>query len=439
MLYRFIKAIIGLAIRFYYKEIRVVDGHFLEEDGPIIIIANHPNTLMDAWIMGYVNKRRVNFMAKATFFSSPLKRKLLSTLGIIPINRKADGATAGVSNSASFEACYQLLEKGGVLVVFPEGTSYLERKLRELKTGTARIALEVEKRNEGKLNVKIIPIGLNYIDADSFRGKVMVQVGKPIEIEPNLIETYTTSQGKAAKLLTERFRVELSRVFVTMDDQLKEEVGNDLRALFDTKYAPEKDGVNSTIQLLREMKARMDEYSVVAPWKVQEIHIKSRALNVRLANAGIRSDFLDRPFRKTLYTRQYIQTVLFLIAAFPVFLFGLIHNVVQYLLIGKIVPKLTKEVEYHAPLVVLLGLLMYPLVYFLLAWGIDQLFKFTWLEYLVYIGSLPFSGLFAHYYLKTYHHMRSKRKFSRFVTKRKAVFEDLKNERESLKSLIFND
>ncbi|MCC6701753.1 MAG: 1-acyl-sn-glycerol-3-phosphate acyltransferase [Fluviicola sp.] len=439
MLYRFIKVIIGLAIRFYYKEIRVVDAHYLDEEGPIIIIANHPNTLMDAWIMGHVNKRRVNFMAKATFFSSPLKRKLLGALGIIPINRKADGATEGVSNAASFDACYQLLENGGVLVVFPEGTSYLERKLRELKTGTARIALEVEKRNAGKLNVKIIPIGLNYIDADSFRGKVMVHVGKPIDIDPSLLAEYTVSQGKAAKQLTERFRIELSRVFVTMDDQLKEEVGNDLRALFDTKYAPEKDGVNSTIQLLRDMKARMDEYSVVAPWKVQEIHLKSRALNVRLASAGIRSDFLDRSFRKTLYTRQYIQTVLFLIAAFPIFLFGLIHNGIQYFLIGKLVPKLTNEVEYHAPLVVLLGLVLYPAFYVLIAWGVNVCLELTWIQYFIYLGVLPFSGLFAHYYLKTYHHMRSKRKFSRFVTKRKAVFEELKNEREALKSLIFND
>ncbi len=181
MLYRILRAIISFGIRHYYREIQVVNQHILDkEDGPLIIIANHPNTLMDAWMVGFVNRRRVHFMAKATFFNSPLKRKLLGALGMIPINRKSDGAVTGVNNKDSFQACYELLEKGEILVVFPEGTSFLERKLREIKTGTARIALEVERRNQGKLGLKVVPIGLNYISADSYRGKVLVHVGKPI-------------------------------------------------------------------------------------------------------------------------------------------------------------------------------------------------------------------------------------------------------------------
>jgi H+/Cl- antiporter ClcA len=88
---------------------------------------------------------------------------------------------------------------------------------------------------------------------------------------------------------------------------------------------------------------------------------------------------------------------------------------------------------------VLLGLVLYPSFYFLFAWGLDVYLHMTWMQYVIYISILPFGGLFAHFYLRTYHHMRSKRKFSRFVTKRKAVFEQLKNEREALKSLIFND
>jgi 1-acyl-sn-glycerol-3-phosphate acyltransferase len=53
-----------------------------------------------------------------------------------------------VSNQDSFDACYRVLEEGKTLVIFPEGTSFLERHLRELKSGTARIGLEVEKRNQ---------------------------------------------------------------------------------------------------------------------------------------------------------------------------------------------------------------------------------------------------------------------------------------------------
>src|ERR1044071_9843594 len=149
MLYRILKVIVGLGIRIYYREIRVVNQENLDHGGPLILIANHPNTLMDAWIMGFINRRRVHYMAKATFFNSPFKRSILRAIGMIPINRKSDGTTAGVNNRDSFEACYELLERGEILVIFPEGTSYLERRLREIKTGTARIALEVESRNDG--------------------------------------------------------------------------------------------------------------------------------------------------------------------------------------------------------------------------------------------------------------------------------------------------
>ena len=61
---------------------------------------------------------------------------------MIPINRPMDNRTEGVSNTDSFEACYKILSEGKTLVIFPEGNSVMERFLRELKTGTARIALE---------------------------------------------------------------------------------------------------------------------------------------------------------------------------------------------------------------------------------------------------------------------------------------------------------
>jgi 1-acyl-sn-glycerol-3-phosphate acyltransferase len=364
MLYRFLKLLVGIGIRIYYREIRVIHSENLDQEGPLILIANHPNTLMDAWIMGFINRRRVHYMAKATFFNSPFKRKLLGAIGMIPINRKSDGATMGVTNRDSFEACYELLERGEILVIFPEGTSYLERKLREIKTGTARIALEVESRNEGNLGIKVIPVGLNYMSADTFRGSVMIHVGRPIGVEHFLAE-YKLNQGIAAKKLTEKFRAELSRVFVTMDDETKEKLVHQLTFLFDTRYAQEEEkGVQQSIGFLKLIQGRLDELSVSVPWKIAEIQEQTAELLKSLSFFGIRPDFLDRPYRSTLYLRQTIQSWLFLLVTIPFFLFGFLHNFLPYFAIGKSVPKLTKELEYHAPLVVLLGIVVYPLTYF---------------------------------------------------------------------------
>lgn len=431
-----LKLLVGTGIRLYYREIRILNQEKLDHEGPAIIIANHPNTLMDAWIMGFINRRRVHFMAKATFFNSPLKRKLLSALGMIPINRQNDGVVAGVANKDSFEACYALLEKGEILVIFPEGTSYFERKLRELKTGTARIALEVESRNNGQLNLKVIPVGLNYLSADSFRGSVMVHVGKPVSVD-SFLEEYKTNQGIAAKKLTARFRSELSRVFVTMTDNVKEQLVNQLTYLFDSKYT-EKKGVRQTLGILKQIQHRLDEITITAPWKIGEIQEQAGDLIKTLGFFGIRPDFLDRPYRPVLYLRQTVQSYFFLLLTIPFFLFGFLHNFLPYYSIGKLVPKLTKEVEYHAPLVVLLGLLIYPIAYAGWCMGFIAVFHPSWPVIVLYTLSLPVTGLFAHFFVKYIRHLASKQQFSRFARRRKVVFTQLKAQRAELKELIFN-
>lgn len=438
MLYRILRAIISFGIRHYYREIKVVNQHLLDkETGALIIIANHPNTLMDAWMVGFANRRRVHFMAKATFFNSPFKRKLLGALGMIPINRKSDGAVSGVNNKDSFEACYQLLEKGEILVVFPEGTSFLERKLREIKTGTSRIALEVERRNQGKLGLKVVPIGLNYISADSYRGKVLVQVGRAIELD-DLWKEYEINQGNAAKLLTERFRVELSRVFVNMDDSAREDLVEQLRTLFVTKYTDRAD-VAGEMDFMKSVQARLEQYSLTTPWKLEEIQTETSNVFASLQFLGIKPDFLDRPYRPVLFLRQFIQSWLFVIVTVPVFLIGFIHHVLPYWLIGWIVPKMTKEVEYHAPLSILLGLVLYPLNY--VGFGLVAHFciHLSWLETFIYLAVLPLFGTFAHFYMRYMHHLNSKQRFGRFARRRSAILQNLREQREQLKDLIFRD
>lgn len=438
MLYRLLKAIVWTGIRLYYREVKVVNKHYLNIDGPAIIIANHPNTLMDAWMLGYANNRRVHFMAKATFFSSPVKRKILGALGMIPINRKSDGATEGVSNKDSFEACYKLLEEGGILVVFPEGTSYLERKLRELKSGTARIALEVEHRNGGKLGLQIIPVGLNYIDASSYRGKVMVQVGKPFGVEEHLLKSYGESAGKAAKALTEQFRVALSRVFVSLETTENERLSEDIAYILDVRKQRGKRGVNESIGILQRISSRLDEIKLVAPYQLEEVKSLTRQIQSDLLSLGVRPDLIDRKYRATMYSRQLIQSILFMASTFPLFVFGFVHNVLPYHLIGWLLNKITKEEEYHAPLVILLGFVLYPLTYAGFIFGMSYLLPEFWLL-LIYGVSLPVLGVFAHFYWRYWQHIGSKYRFSQMARKRKENFAEIKEQKTRLKSLILGE
>ena len=104
---------------------------------------------------------------------------LMAQTNSIPIYRRqdADGTdpAAQVSpeelarpNEATFGRCYDYLGQGGTIMIFPEGTSVSERRLRPLKTGAARIALGAEARHDFKLGLHMLPVGINYFDPAAF-------------------------------------------------------------------------------------------------------------------------------------------------------------------------------------------------------------------------------------------------------------------------------
>lgn len=437
MLYRLLKIIVTVGIRLYYREIKVLNRKKLHVNGPCIILANHPNTLMDAWVIGNICKQPIHYMAKATLFDSPFKQRILRSLNMIPINRRGEGQINGVKNTDSFEACYQLLEAGKTLVIFPEGSSHLERKLRELKTGAARIALEVESRNNGKLGLQIIPLGLNYLQADRFRSDILIQVGNPMEIT-GYIADYRQNAGQAAKKLTEQVRIRLEQLLVNSAVKEDEKLTEELHAILTSKYIKtEEKGVEGEVRLIKQIRDAVTEITVTHPWKLAEIQNLLVQIQWQLNKFEIRADFLDRRFRSRMFFRQILVSIVFLLVGLPLFLFGLIHNFIPYKVTDLLIPKMTREVEYYAPMAVLLGLVLYPLTYvgFLLiakyGFGLD-----FWAQ-LAYFVALPFSGLFAFSFNRYLKHIAFKWKFVFLMVNNKQVMLELQRKKQALRDLLF--
>ena len=397
MLYRLLKFLIGIGIRFYYREIKVRNKEFLRHDGPLIIIANHPNTMMDAWIIAQSISQPIYFMAKGTFFNTPLKRRILNSLGMIPINRPIDNKTAGVDNTASFEACYKVLEEGKTLVVFPEGNSMMERQLRELKSGTARIALEVEQRNAGKLNLKVIPIGIFYSQGEKFRSSVMLTVEQGLFVD-DLLDEYAENQSAASKKLTSRFRQHLERVLVTTDSLEQEKLIDDVYDI--VKDDKSKASVESRVAYLKQISDRIEEIQLLKPYLIEEIQTLVNQIQWQTEKLKIRQDFLNKRFKLSSYTLQLLFSVIYAVVGFPVFIFGLIHSIVPFKGTDLLMPKLIKNVEYYAPIAVLLGLVLYPLNYGLLIWAAGLLFHLSLLAKVLYFCAMPITGMFAYYYIR---------------------------------------
>lgn len=435
-MYYILKFIVGISIRIYYRSLKVRNAFNLDHSGPKIIIANHPNTLMDAWLIGHVSKEPIYYMAKGTFFNSPVKKWLLGKLNMIPINRRTDGTTQGVTNSESFEACYRILEEGKTLVIFPEGTSIPELKLRELKSGTARIALEAEKRNDGKLNLKVIPVGLFYSQPEKFRSSVLVTIGKGMEVT-DFLSSYIENNSLAAKQLTTRFREHLERVLVTVENDEQEILVKELYEVLRSKE--DAQSIDKGSQLMKKINTSIEELQLMRPYLVKELQELLLKIKWQKQNLAIHSDFISRRFRSRLYLLQLCFSLLFLVLGLPFFIFGVIHNYLIYKFIDLSVPRITRYIEYHAALNILLSLILYPLAYI----GWVELFKWlfhptTWIL-LMYGCSLPLSGLFAHRFAHYFRRTGQKRRYLFLIYNHKEALIELQNMKKELEKLLFGE
>src|SRR4051812_29308130 len=94
MLYHSLRAAAHVALRWYYADVVVQGEERVPARGPLIVVANHPNALVDALLVGTALRRRILLTAKATLFEHPLLAPLLRGIGVVPLRRAADERAA---------------------------------------------------------------------------------------------------------------------------------------------------------------------------------------------------------------------------------------------------------------------------------------------------------------------------------------------------------
>ncbi|HSM52486.1 MAG TPA: 1-acyl-sn-glycerol-3-phosphate acyltransferase, partial [Thermoanaerobaculia bacterium] len=166
----------------FFRRVEVVGGERLPAAGPVVVVANHQNGLVDPVLLLAALPRPVRFLAKSTLWRIPVLASILDLAGSIPVFRREDAGADTSRNLATVARCHELRARGGVIAIFPEGTSHDRPALQPLRTGAARIALEAEARF-GPLGVRILPVGLLFEEKTRFRSRALVVVGEPIAVE----------------------------------------------------------------------------------------------------------------------------------------------------------------------------------------------------------------------------------------------------------------
>ncbi len=196
-------AAVRLVVRFWlwfcFKPVDVRHPERVPADGPVLLCINHPNNLIDSLVVAAGLRRKVHFLAAAAMFRHSLVARFLRACGAIPVYRKQDDPDRMDPNAKAFAACFQALEDGRLIAMYPEGTTHAEARVQRIKSGAARIALGHEAARPGELS--LIPVGLTFEARKSFLGRVLVSFGEPIPVAPYL-EAHRQDPCKAVDALT---------------------------------------------------------------------------------------------------------------------------------------------------------------------------------------------------------------------------------------------
>jgi glycerol-3-phosphate dehydrogenase (NAD(P)+) len=169
IVYWLMRAILQPFFHLYFRLSRIGREH-IPQTGPVILAANH-RSFIDPFVIGTCARRPIYYVAKRELFQiHPVVSWLLSCLGAFPVNRGAGDADMIATAKA-------ILERGDVVVMFPEGTRTRPGALGRPKRGVGRLALET--------GAPVVPVAV--IGTESVRKgwwlrphKVRVRIGRAL-------------------------------------------------------------------------------------------------------------------------------------------------------------------------------------------------------------------------------------------------------------------
>ena len=98
---------------------------------------------------------------------------------MLPVYRIRDGWSNLTNNNSIFDRVTELFKQKKTVVIFPEGSHNLARRVRSLSKGFTRVVFDTfDKYPETEL--VLVPIGLNFKKAEDFVDQASMYVGQPI-------------------------------------------------------------------------------------------------------------------------------------------------------------------------------------------------------------------------------------------------------------------
>jgi 1-acyl-sn-glycerol-3-phosphate acyltransferase len=397
------RALARALVRLFYHRVEVVGVDRVPRAGPVVIVANHRNALVDPLLLMTTLPRTLRPVAKAPLFRHPLLAPFLRLAGALPVYRRQESSSDPARNAATFRAAAAVLREGGAILIFPEGVSQPEPVLMPLRTGVARMVL----RTEGDASAPaatLLPVGLTFHEPGTFRsGWALVLVGTPVPVD-DCRALAAREPERAVRELTSRVAEALRALIVEVEDRetLRLTLGLEAIRRAEAEDAPGSADAGATgrgtsrAERVAWVQVTTRAYRWLAPRapaRVARLRAEVERYLADLERLGLSPRVVGRAYPPGVARRYAVREGLALLGGLPLAAWGVASHALPYWLTALAAHRLATSADVTATVKLVAGTVLYPACWALEAWGAWRWLG-SWGGTAFVVGLIP-TGLFA--------------------------------------------
>lgn len=367
---RFLRAILTVALRIFFRRIEVTGAEQVPARGPVLFAVNHPNGLIDPLFLLCLAPRKVSFLAKEPLFRMPVVGAIVRAFDSIPVHRRSDEGADPAKNREAFAQARAALVRGQAIAIFPEGASHSEPGLRPLKSGVARIALDAASEVEPQ-RVSLVAVGLSYSAKARFRSRALLAFGPPLPVPVVSLGDEGEPSVPAVRELTSR----LERAIAELTLQAESRESLELASRAERVFSYETPDLASQLELRRRfvrgaslLKSRDPDRFAALEQRVVRFDEERRA-------AGLSLSALQPGGLTTAAVFRLLAENLLALLLLPIGIPGMVLHYPAYRLAGAIAVRFARaEEDILSTLKICASLLLFPATWALAALAAGKLF-----------------------------------------------------------------
>ena len=383
-MFRLLRGVVRLLVGVFFREIAVEGAENVPGDRGGVLVAWHPNGLIDPALILASSPAQVVFGARHGLLRWPLIGTLMRGLGTVPIYRAQDTPddpdARRAANDKSLGALAAAVVEGKFAALFPEGVSHDAPFLSEVKSGAARLFLraQADAHAAGAPSPVVVPVGLHYDRKDLWRSDVVVAFHAPLDVsdldaaplaEP--ADGSATGAASPAHVLTDRIEHALVEAVRPTDDWATHRLMHRAYALMraeddvrdGTRAGPAtaRDRARGFHMVWTGYRARRETHPAEVEALLHDVGDYDRLLRA----SGLTDADLDRNPRvdPLLGVIFGVQLALLAVLLPPILLVGFAVNAVPFVLLNLAARRFAGAEKDTATIKILGGVVLYPLAW----------------------------------------------------------------------------